>query len=795
MTMAAIQPITGPVLDSDHPWIGLHPFTEENQHYFFGRSAETREIFLRIREHPLTVLYGQSGLGKTSLLRAGLIPKLRIQRFRAVHLLLDFSEAPTDLSMRSRYEPGVPPLIDQVRAALAQACASPEISASEWLKLWAQLGSLWEICNHESLRPAELVERPPVLVFDQFEEVFTLGASGPHGAPSAEVQEIFTQLADLLENRPPKPLQQQFAANPQSALDFDFGRVQVRVVLALREDYLAQLEAWKATMPSLMRNRMALRLLTGPQALEAVVRPGRMGDRPLVSDEIGAQIVRFVAKCPPDTPLEEIQAVPPLISLLCEQLNLARKESEVITSNLVETQSSDILQHFYNESFSGMPDVVREFVEDRMVTVGGHRNPVARDDAIAALRESNLPTPEEALDRLIARRLLTAEQRGGIQRIEITHDVLLPLVTRSRRLRRERRVAEEAQRKQQQAELRRRRQFIAALAGMTVLLLAAFLAIWYVVGERRRAQQNAIEALRLQQAAETAEKVAVEAYGWAEAIALAKAELDAKKLLADRANDDTNAVSAQNTSVGFERDPAIKTRIMNVDVVSRDIDRSRMTFGIEYEYKDALSGPRIALEVMRQAEPEVSRYFVSGSAEISKSRRNFAVLEVKFQPPAGLPDSAAFSTDKVLVYLQEGGSGKRFNVFLTTMLLVWRAERSQLTAVQTSGNSIEIDDFKQTDASNGYVTVKYNLLSGSGRIRAKIYEAKRPESAAYFVSDIRDVPIGRGLQLVEVRVDENSKSSTELINADTVEVELLDPEGKVVAKTSKQAAMVWSKPK
>ena len=169
-----------------------------------------------------------------------------------------------------------------------------------------------------------------MLIFDQFEEVFTLGEE--HAAANdprrAEVAELFAQLADLVENRAPAALQRVFETEPQRALDYEFGPTRARVVLALREDYLAQLEEWKATLPSLMRNRMPLRLLTGPQALEAVVRPGRMEGRNLVSDEVGAQIVRFVARRTAETPLEEIEAVPPLVSLLCERLNDARLAHE-----------------------------------------------------------------------------------------------------------------------------------------------------------------------------------------------------------------------------------------------------------------------------------------------------------------------------------------------------------------------------------------------------------------------------------------------------------------------------------
>src|ERR1700730_13833214 len=138
-----LESFSGPTVDPDHPWLGLHPFAEENHRYFFGRTAEVRDIFLRVRENPLTVLYGQSGLGKTSLLRAGLIPKLRVERFRPVRILLDFDAA-------------TPPLIAQVRAALAAACSGEEADAAAMLARWQPLDSLWEIFAHESLRPPDL---------------------------------------------------------------------------------------------------------------------------------------------------------------------------------------------------------------------------------------------------------------------------------------------------------------------------------------------------------------------------------------------------------------------------------------------------------------------------------------------------------------------------------------------------------------------------------------------------------------------------------------------------------------
>jgi tetratricopeptide (TPR) repeat protein len=499
---------TGPLVDAEHPWLGLHPFTEENQHYFFGRTVEIRDIFLRVREQPLTVLYGQSGLGKTSLLRAGLIPKLRVQRFRPVRILLDFDAA-------------APPLIAQARSALASACADEKADAAALLARWQPLGSLWEIFAHESLRPADQAEHPPVLIFDQFEEVFTLGEEGgiAHAAGDgrrAEIADLIGQLADVIEGRAPAALAPLFDREPQRALAYDFGPTAARIVISLREDYLAQLEQWKSVLPSLMRNRMALRLLSGPQALEAVVRPGSMGAHPLVSEEVGAYIVRFVAQRDEATPLDEIEAVPPFLSLLCERLNDARLAAKPpvpeITHALVEAQGADILQRFYDESFAAFPaterEVVREYVEDRMVTIGGHRNPVAREDACAELAAAGVADPDAALDALVARRLLTAEQRGGIQRLEITHDVLAPLVVRARKHRQERRAAAIADR--QRRELRRVRRIAAGFAVLGLLALGALVFAIFSLKQAQKHRARAEEALARAQASEQAAQSAKE---------------------------------------------------------------------------------------------------------------------------------------------------------------------------------------------------------------------------------------------------------------------------------------------
>ncbi|MFF3751719.1 trypsin-like peptidase domain-containing protein [Streptomyces sp. NPDC002018] len=68
--------------DGSGPFKGLLRFEEEDSHLFHGREKETEDLTEAVRVRPLTLLTGQSGTGKSSLLRAGLLPRLR-ERLRA----------------------------------------------------------------------------------------------------------------------------------------------------------------------------------------------------------------------------------------------------------------------------------------------------------------------------------------------------------------------------------------------------------------------------------------------------------------------------------------------------------------------------------------------------------------------------------------------------------------------------------------------------------------------------------------------------------------------------------------
>ncbi len=66
------------MLDSSkNPYVGLRPYHSNESLYFFGREAQTLELLQRLHTNNFVAIVGSSGCGKSSLLRAGLIPALK----------------------------------------------------------------------------------------------------------------------------------------------------------------------------------------------------------------------------------------------------------------------------------------------------------------------------------------------------------------------------------------------------------------------------------------------------------------------------------------------------------------------------------------------------------------------------------------------------------------------------------------------------------------------------------------------------------------------------------------------
>ncbi len=467
-------------VDDHNPWLGLASFTEETRGYFYGREDEVAELARRVQRKLLTVLFGQSGLGKTSILSAGLVPRLRGQGYCPIYVRIDYArEAP---------EPA-----EQIKQAI--------LRATRRSGAWSQSGvavegeTLWEFLHHRDdvLRDESGATLIPLVIFDQFEEIFTLAQSDDFGR--ARAARFIADLADLVENRPPQELEARLDRDDEAAERFDFARGDYRVLISLREDYLAPLEGLKGQMPSITQNRLRLAPMTGQQALAAVLLPGKG----LVSEEVAAAIVRFVAG---GAELANAEVEPSLLSLICRELNdtrIAQGRAE-ISLDLLAGSHAEILRNFYERSLADQPEAVRRIIEDELLTESGFRENVAEERVLTSFAAAD--AAPDTLATLVNRRLLRIEERLDVRRVELTHDVLCAVVKQSRDLRLEREARDTTERmlaeQRDRARVARhaliRARQIAIACGVLAVGAIAAAGYGYVsAGRARRAEAQAQE--------------------------------------------------------------------------------------------------------------------------------------------------------------------------------------------------------------------------------------------------------------------------------------------------------------
>ena len=468
-------------LSRDNPWPGLDPFAETDRAYFRGRAAESGELLRLVRREPLTVLFGRSGLGKTSLLRAGLFPLLRGEDCLPVYLRLDLAA-------------GAPAPRAQILHGLQAACEAERVQPAQA----AGDESLWSFFHRRDAELWSERNRPvtPVIVCDQFEEIFTLGQETETARDRSAA--FLAELGDLVENRPPEAVRQALEAEPTAARRFDFKRSTVKLVLSFREDFLAEMEGLKQRIPSLMYNRFRLLAMNGTQAHQVITGAGGH----LVDDEVARRIIRLAWKNEPSPPVDaadfpKIEIDPALLSVVCSELNQKRRQAtpplERITPALLEGADREILSGFYERSMAGLDPRLRAFVEDRLITGRGYRDSHALEDALA------LPgVTSEALDALIRSRLLRIDDRQSVRRLELTHDVLTRVIKDSRDHRRAREAEAAAKTREREAlaqQRRNRRNAALLLAGAMVVIVLAVLAGWFA-WDASRARQRATDLLR-----------------------------------------------------------------------------------------------------------------------------------------------------------------------------------------------------------------------------------------------------------------------------------------------------------
>jgi WD40 repeat protein len=354
-----------------NPYVGPRAFvTGERLH---GRERELADLTDLLIAERIVLLYAPSGAGKSSLLQAGLVPRMQAEGF-LVH--------PT------------------VRVGLAPpAAAGNRFAASTLLSLGADPAG--DLAAYWRARPPAEAE---LLIFDQFEEVLTADPTG-HAARL----EFFAGLSALLRD------ERRWA------------------VFALREDHLAGLDPYRAAVPTRLRVGFRLDLL-GPAAALAAVRAPAAACEVDFDADAAARLVDDLRQIKVPTATGAAPRVGPYVEpvqlqVVCRSLwaRLPAGARRIDAGDLQALGDVDqALAAYHDATVAAVATTSR--VPERSLRAWLARHLVTEHDLRAQVLETpdaTLGLPNPALRGLVDAHLLRAEERRGMTWYELAHDRLV----------------------------------------------------------------------------------------------------------------------------------------------------------------------------------------------------------------------------------------------------------------------------------------------------------------------------------------------------------------------------------
>ncbi|MEA2205462.1 MAG: hypothetical protein QOE77_2238 [Blastocatellia bacterium] len=400
------------------PYVGPRPFKEEENQLFFGRMRETDELVSLITAHPVVLLYAPSGAGKSSLVNAGLIPKLK------------GIKPPNSEEDEEDEEDGEElEVFDVLKPMRVQGQISADLVDSN-TNIY-MLNALTS-CGYENGGVAFakfLKERPRkmnefgeplrrVVIFDQFEELFTA-----YPERWEDRRKFFEQVSEA------------FAGNPSKGIE---GDPLLRVVFSIREDYIGVLDPYTSLLPECLRTRFRLEQMKEKSALEAIEEPLSQRN---ISFEGGAakSLVKNLLKLPQKKKGEVAkygQYIEPVqLQIVCQSLWEALGPNEkLITQDHVNKYGdlSQVLSDFYErgvKTIARQMDIgqahLRAWFENTLI-VDGSRAPVTQGD------NQTGGMPNEVVELLEKKSLLKKEFRGAETFwYELAHDRFIEPIRKS----------------------------------------------------------------------------------------------------------------------------------------------------------------------------------------------------------------------------------------------------------------------------------------------------------------------------------------------------------------------------
>jgi len=422
------------MLDSRYP--GVVSFTTAQKNIFFGRETDATNLYNLIRNRKQVLLYSKSGIGKSSLLNAGLIPKLTD----------DYIVLPIRFFLYNDLSPINP--VERVKQIIANKIQNTKTKLIDTIleksntpkTLWYYYKKLQTIDNKKI-----------VLIFDQFEELFSY--------PEEMRNDFKQQLYELTSVDIPINIFSYLVKNQKlewiEQNDCLQNDLNIRCVFAVRFDYLSQINELSNFFPDIQQNYYELKPLSANLVRDAIVKPAMQVGKKFASpafsieEEAIAYIIEtLTTNFKKDIETTQLQLICREIEIIALQKYIKGGKNIVVLKNEIP-EFSNIFLTFYESSVNKLEKSnqikARKFIEDVLIRNGLR---VSFDKLVCTdyLKEQDI-------DTLINCHLLRKEPNStGGESIELCHDTLIEPILKIANLRKQEEQIYKIRQKQEQEQ-------------------------------------------------------------------------------------------------------------------------------------------------------------------------------------------------------------------------------------------------------------------------------------------------------------------------------------------------------
>lgn len=348
------------------PYKFLDSYSKEDRDIFFGRDKEIEELYSRVFESRILIVYGTSGTGKSSLINCGLANKFNDADWLPVTIRRDSN------INRSLYE-------NLEKAGLT---SDPQENRSD--NIVKVIKSLY--LDHF---------KPVYLIFDQFEELFIFG--------------------DREEKN-------ELVANIKKVLDSD---LQCRMIFSIREEYLAGITEFEREIPTVLSNRIRIEKMTRQNAIKVIEGPCHLNN---ISVEEGFPEM-LLEKLNPETTEIELTWLQVYLDKVFHIAAGSDGVVKKITKDLLDRagEVKDLLGSFLEEQISRLDDPESgQVVLKSFVSVKGTKLPLTAEEVIdnskSFGKELGSGMVKDLIQTFIRLRILRDKDENA--RYELRHDSL-----------------------------------------------------------------------------------------------------------------------------------------------------------------------------------------------------------------------------------------------------------------------------------------------------------------------------------------------------------------------------------